>query len=341
MSGRAGFGYDGIGDLNPASKIGPPMPYAIRHITRYRYSEPIVESHMEVRMQPRSEGYQRCWDFRLRTSPKAKIDAYRDSLGNAVHFFDVPGRHARLTITAEARVEFNPPPPVPDRLDGEGWDEVDEMARNADHWEMLSDSHFARPSPLLDELRRELDLGRDDDPLAILRRLNHELYRRFEYAPQSTRVDSPIDEALESRQGVCQDFSHIMIALVRGLDIPCRYVSGYLYHGGGTSDRSARSATHAWVEALLPRLGWIGFDPTNDLVAGDRHIRVAVGRDYADVPPTRGVFTGEAKGEISVDVKVETAELEALDDSPTNVWIALEPDEQVGLLEASQAQQQQ
>jgi transglutaminase-like putative cysteine protease len=316
------------------------MAYAIRHITRYRYSAPIVESHMEVRMQPRSEGYQRCWDFRLRTSPRAKIDSHRDWLGNVVHFFDVPGRHARLTITAEARVEFNPVPPLPERLEPGAWDELDALVRAEDHWETLAPSQFARSTPLLDALADEMELTRSDDLLTTLLRLNHHLFDHFAYVPRSTRVDSPIDEALEARQGVCQDFSHIMIALVRGLGIPCRYVSGYLYHGDH-ADRSTRSATHAWVEALLPGLGWVGFDPTNDLIAGDRHIRVAVGRDYADVPPTRGVFTGDATGEISVDVKVEPAEAPMLDDPPSNVWLAVEADEQAGLLEASQEQQQQ
>jgi transglutaminase-like putative cysteine protease len=321
------------------------MAYAIRHVTRYRYSAPIVESHMEVRMQPRSEGHQRCWDFRLRTSPRARIESYRDPLGNAVHFFDVPGRHSRLTITAEANVEFTPMLEVPDRLDSgeEAWQELESLARDGDHWEYLAPSQFApRSTPLLDAFRRDLDLAREDDPLATLRHLNHELYATFDYAPKSTRVDSPIDEALEARKGVCQDFSHIMIALVRGLGIPCRYVSGYLYPGDQSADRSVRSATHAWVEAYLPSLGWVGFDPTNDLVAADRHIRVAVGRDYADVPPTRGVFTGDATGEIAVDVKVVPSEATLLDDAPSsNVWLPVDADEQVGLLEASQEQQQQ
>ncbi len=318
------------------------MAYAIRHVTRYRYSAPIVESHMEVRMHPRSEWHQRCWDFRLRTTPRAKIGSYRDSLGNAVHFFDVPGRHAKLTITAEANVEFTPMPELPDAIEPGAWADLDAVARDEDHWEFLAPSKFANSTPLLEALRDDVGLARGHDPLSTLRALNHTLYDRFAYAPKTTRVDSPIDEALEARQGVCQDFSHIMIALVRGLGIPARYVSGYLYHGDDSADRSIRSATHAWVEAYLPGLGWIGFDPTNDLVASDRHIRVAVGRDYADVPPTRGVFTGDATGEISVDVKVEPSEATLLDEAPaSNVWLAVDPDEPMGMLEIAQEQQQQ
>jgi transglutaminase-like putative cysteine protease len=131
----------------------------------------------------------------------------------------------------------------------------------------------------------------------------------FAYVPHSTKVDSPIDEPLKTRQGVCQDFAHIMISLVRNLKVPCRYVSGYMFHREESErDRSLEGASHAWVEALVPGLGWVAFDPTNNLVGADRHIRVAVGRDYADVPPTRGVYKGEAQSELSVTVRVSPAD---------------------------------
>jgi transglutaminase-like putative cysteine protease len=141
-------------------------------------------------------------------------------------------------------------------------------------------------------------------------------------------VDSPIDDALKARRGVCQDFAHILIGLVRQLGVPCRYVSGYLFHqDGGNVLRSADGATHAWVEAHLPEVGWVGFDPTNNLVAGDHHIRVAIGRDYADVPPTRGVFKGESamRSELSVAVAVGPAQAAFVPDVPAFVpWMSHE-----------------
>jgi len=255
-------------------------------------------------MRPRNEGFQRCLSFTLLTDPPARILSYRDSLGNTVHHFDIPGRHTQLTITTEALVEIQPPPPLPDALSEGAWNDLDALVADGDYWDMLMPSHFACPTSLLQDLSRELHLQRRDDPLKVLRELNTAIHQTFAYVPQSTRVDSPIDEALKARQGVCQDFAHIMIALVRGLRIPCRYVSGYLFHRVEDHDRSAEDATHAWIEALLPELGWVGFDPTNDLVAGDRHIRVAIGRDYADVPPTRGVFKGSAESTLSVAVQV-------------------------------------
>lgn len=287
--------------------------YTIHHITRFRYSKPISESIMEVRIQPRNEGPQRCLDFRLHTSPKAHISNYRGELGNRVHHFDVPNRHTHLTITAEALVELNTLPPLPDRLSPQAWAEIDVMTAGDEYWDMLMPSYFARPTDLLEVLGRELHVERRDDPLTVLRELNTALYNTFDYSKQNTRVDSPIDDALRSRRGVCQDFAHIMTTLVRNLGIPCRYVSGYLYHQESDNERSTDGATHAWIEALLPELGWVGFDPTNNMLASERHIRVAVGRDYADVPPTRGVFRGSATSELAVSVKV------SLTDAPLSV----------------------
>ena len=136
------------------------------------------------------------------------------------------------------------------------------------------------------------------------------IYDGFDYEVGVTQVHSPIETALAAKRGVCQDFAHVMIALLRPLRIPCRYVSGYLFHReeNGNKDRSVEGASHAWVEAFVPRLGWIAFDPTNNLIGGDRHIRVAIGRDYADVPPTRGVHKGGAESVLSVAVTVNPSD---------------------------------
>ena len=284
------------------------MYYSIRHLTKFRYHQPVSESVMEARMQPRSEGTQRCLEFELRTTPRAVIGSYLDAGRNRVHYFDVPDRHSALTIRAEALVEAGTPAPPPDQLPFEAWGALDDLTRSDEYWDVLVPSRFTQPTELLQALARELRVERRADPLTTLRELNAALHDAFSYDQNSTDVYSPIDDALTSRQGVCQDFAHIMIALIRGLGIPCRYVSGYLYHRSQDHDRSARDATHAWVEALFPELGWVGFDPTNNLLAGERHIRVAVGRDYADVPPTRGVFKGQTDTELAVSVHVSPSD---------------------------------
>lgn len=322
------------------------MYYTVHYVTRFRYSTPITESVMEVRIQPRSDGPQHCLDFRLSTSPRAQVMFYRDDLGNRVHHFNIPNRHSHLTITAEAMVEITSALPLPEALDAGAWEELDAMNAHDEYWDMLQSSKYVRPSALLDDLIRELDVRRRDDPLTVLRDLNTAIYQHFEYARQNTRVDSPIDDALRIRRGVCQDFAHVMIALARELAIPCRYVSGYFYHQAGKPDRSPDGATHAWVEALLPGLGWIGFDPTNNTLADERHIRVAIGRDYADVPPTHGIFRGKAESKLSVNVKVLPADVSFVSDelSLEADWMTAQAEGAYGYEEGQpwqQSQQQQ
>jgi transglutaminase-like putative cysteine protease len=191
-------------------------------------------------------------------------------------------------------------------MDYEGWSHLEQLVEEEDYWDMLMPSHFARPSPGLEELAKEIGATERDgrSPLAFLQDLAAGVHRSFSYVKRSTAVRSPIEHALRARQGVCQDFAHIMIALVRNAKIPCRYVSGYLYHSKENAHPSVDTATHAWVEALLPGVGWVGFDPTINCLAGEKHIRTAIGRDYASVPPTMGVMKGKADTQLQVRVRV-------------------------------------
>ncbi len=285
------------------------MYYTVRHLTKFVYSNAVSESIMETRMHPRSDAVQRCLNFQLSVSPRCRVFSYRDHLANHVHHFDIPGAHEQLVIVAESLVEMEPMLLPPSFLSPDAWGALDADVQAGDFWEFLFPSEFAAPTELLNTLGDTLDVRRRDDPLMVLHELNGKLYHYFDYVPKSTKADSPIDIALTQKTGVCQDFAHVMIALVRSrLQIPCRYVSGYLYHGDSNKDRSVNSATHAWVEAYLPQLGWVGFDPTNWLVAGDRHIRTAIGRDYEDVPPTHGIFRGSANTDLTVAVRVSPSE---------------------------------
>ncbi len=322
------------------------MYYTVRHVTKFRYSVPISESIMEVRLQPRSEGTQRCLDFRLSTGPRSHVLNYRGENNNRIHHFDIPNKHSTLTITAEAIVEVLPPS-LPDELPAATWSDLDAMTADDEYWDSLQPSRYARPTQLLRELMQELNIQRKDDPLSTVKEINSAIYQTFEYAKENTKVDSPIDDALRIRRGVCQDFAHIMIAMVRELGIPCRYVSGYLYHQGGGSNRSADGATHAWVEALIPGQGWIGFDPTNNSLVNERHIRVAIGRDYADVPPTHGIFRGNATSELSVNVRVHPTEVPPLSEeiSLEANWVPAMNEEgiereELGLQQQEEQQQQ-
>jgi len=324
--------------------------YSIRHLTRFRYSQPISEGIMETRMHPRSDTNQHCLTFSLSVSPRCRAFTYRDHLGNNVHHFDIPGEHSQLVIIAESVVEQQPLPDVPAFLAPDAWKALDELVRSGDYWEMLLPSTYTVETPALTQLAIKLDVKRRDDPLMLVHELNTRLYDYFEYVPRATRVDSPIEEAITSGKGVCQDFAHTMIALLRHIGIPARYVSGYLYRGREDHDRSLPDATHAWVDVLLPQLGWVGFDPTNNLVSHHRHIRTAVGRDYADVPPTHGMYRGKTESELYVAVHVEAAdEAPALDRKlpiPEDWSVLVEraqqlPDQLLPVIELQQMQQQQ
>jgi transglutaminase-like putative cysteine protease len=195
---------------------------------------------------------------------------------------------------------------------------------------------------------RGVDRARLADPLSAVRHFTSAIYRDFEYAPNTTRVDSPIDEALAARRGVCQDFAHVMLAALRHLGLPSRYVSGYLAPppDATVDDRLSTVATHAWVDVHLPGLGWIGVDPTHDSEAGVRHVRMAVGRDYADVPPSRGTFKGQTSSALSVSVHVAPTDASMLDAPPAEpAWVAeapaLAPDVEQERERQLQMQQQQ
>ncbi len=325
------------------------MQYVIRHITRFTYDSPIRESRMEVRMCPRTESEQQCYSFELTVAPRVQVFSYQDYLGNTIHHFDIPGQHDELTLTSRALVEVRPRDHLPESVDPGLWAEMDRIMAGDEHLEMVLPSAFTQPTARLNDFRAEFSIERRADPLSLLREINALIYREFEYSPQSTHVNSPIDDALGHRSGVCQDFAHIFIALARQLHIPCRYVSGYLFHRPETDiahNRSAEDGSHAWVEAFIPGLDWIGFDPTNNTLADDRHIRVAVGRDYADVPPARGVFKGSAKSILQVGVSVARARFPVHEAAMPELAFVSQPGDPIGgaaaaLLELHHQQQQQ
>jgi transglutaminase-like putative cysteine protease len=172
---------------------------------------------------------------------------------------------------------------------------------------MLLPSEFTAPTPVLDALAELLDMRRRDDPLMLLHQLNEQLYNHFEYVPRSTKVDSPIDLALLTHAGVCQDFAHVMIAGLRGLGLPAAYVSGYLrtIPPPGKPRLQGADATHAWVSLWCGQeIGWVGFDPTNDILVENDHIVLAVGRDFSDVSPVDGIIVGSRKQKLAVAVDV-------------------------------------
>ena len=285
------------------------MLLEIRHVTQYHYERPVRESLMERWMQPQKGARQRLVSFDLDIDPAAQVFSYADSFGNAVYHFDVPQPHDKLTIIARSAVETEAPAELPLHLDMGEWDRMKSEFVRGECFDFLRPHGFVRTTEMLERfiVDHDLDALRRQDPLSALRRLNETLYQAFDYEPGVTDADSPIDLALEARRGVCQDFAHIMLAICRAWGLPARYVSGYLFTDRDAGDRSDPDATHAWVEVFLPSLRWVGFDPTNNMLTGERHVAVAVGRDYGDVTPSRGVYKGDSDSQLAVGVSVRRA----------------------------------
>ncbi len=281
--------------------------YEIEHITRFRYSAPVREEVVTLYLQPTSDASQHLESFRLGTEPGAELSDFEDCFGNTAHFFDIPSEHEDLTVAARSLVGLHlaDPPDAP----GPGWDDLSALGTSR-RWHLLHPTPLTRPTPALGDFVKKCGIERGDTPLASIRELTTRIHGGLAFERGATGVDSPIDHALEGGRGVCQDFSHIMLAIVRGWGIPARYTSGYLFASGEDDERLTANASHAWVECLLPGLGWVGADPTNDTVPPRRHIRVAVGRDYRDVPPTRGTFRGAAEQQLEVTVGIAIADAE-------------------------------
>ena len=281
-----------------------PIRYEIEHVSRYAYSEPANYSVMRLCLKPRADIQQRLLSFDVSTDPPAAASAETDPFGNTRHVLNLHQPHHGLAITAVSSIEVLPPDPVPAALDAGAWTRIHAERNTLADWDFTRPSLLTGPSPALTAFVQRLDIRPLDDPLASLRLLTDTLYQSFTYRPGSTSVISPIDHILETGHGVCQDYAHVMIAIARSWEIPTRYVSGYLHVTGADGEQAPETATHAWAECRLPGLGWIGFDPTNRTLADQRHVRLAVGRDYQDVTPTRGTFRGPAQSHLHVHVRI-------------------------------------
>lgn len=281
------------------------MLISLLHRTTFVYSGKALESFNEVRLRPLDDASQTCRSFELRIEPAAQPRDYVDFYGNTVHFFDIAAEHSRLMVEAVSEVETTPNasrPPIPVVL----LSELEASPELELHAEFLTDSHYV---PLEVELWREsqdaLGGGRSDVWSDVQQMCRH-IYRNFAYKPRTTGVGTDATAALRLRSGVCQDFAHIALGLCRSSGIPARYVSGYFVNSVRRTGED--EASHAWIEAFVPGYGWAGFDPTHDRPADDRYIKVASGRDYADIRPVSGTYRGGKTRSLSVEVRVREAQ---------------------------------
>lgn len=288
------------------------MRFRITHRTRYLYAGEASESFMEARLTPVSDERQRLLSREFKTTPAGSVNAYVDYYGNAVESFAIAHRHGELVLESRAEVETQPWEPPTAALEIS----VSE-ARQIYRSERLDLFEFLMPSPAIPMSAQVNKLAnqffKPSFPVGeALLKLNHWIKTEFRYVTGSTRIDTPVTTVLAQKTGVCQDFAQVMIAILRSAELPARYVTGYietetqrLAAEAGKPSRSAlvgSAESHAWVEVCLPGGFWWPLDPTNNCAAGERHVKVSIGRDYLDATPTRGVFKGTRTKKLDVSV---------------------------------------
>ena len=269
------------------------MRLQVTHRSAYRYDGEVLSSYNEARLVPQTGVTQLTLSSAVTTSPQAVQHRYWDYWGTQVNAFDVHVPHTDLEVTCTSVVDTVEPAPAPQGT----WADLQAVAE--DHVELLRPSPRTAPDEEIAALAREA-AGSPYEVLVALAGLAHD---RVSYVPGSTGVATSAVDAWSLGKGVCQDIAHVTLALLREAGVPARYVSGYLHPAkepelGGT----VAGESHAWVEAWLG--GWWGFDPTNQVPAGERHVVVARGRDYTDVPPLKGVYAGGGAQRLEVAVEV-------------------------------------
>ncbi len=287
------------------------MIYDIRHVTTYEYGSTVTYSNCSLRLLPREEPGQIVYASRIDIEPEPDETTERICFfGNRVTQMQIETAHKTLVVSTQTSVEIHREPP-PDGDATPPWETVRDAAVASRSLDREAPAHFLHPSrfvphylPATEYARESFTPGRP--VLAGAKELMHRIRTQFRYDPKATIVSTPLSEAFLKRHGVCQDFAHIMISGLRGLGLPAAYVSGYIrtIPPPGKKRLEGADATHAWVSIWCgSEHGWIGLDPTNDIMIGDDHIILAKGRDYADISPVAGIILGSK--EQDVDVKVD------------------------------------
>jgi transglutaminase-like putative cysteine protease len=280
------------------------MHFAIRYLTEYRYRKPVTDNLNALRVKPATTPQQRVDDFGVRVEPESRLHQHLDYFGTTVIEFGISKPHEQMAIDVRARVVTTPPAEPP----AAGWDAVEQPSYQVAGGEYRLPFGAEPDTVAIDEL---VGLTRAPDPAATLRSVAEVIPDRFEYRTGVTYVGSTVEDLLAAGAGVCQDFAHLALVLLRRHGVAARYVSGYLF-APPPDDQEADSAevdTHAWIEALLPvpdggEPVWVAADPTNRGLAGERHVKIGHGRHYSDVPPIKGVFRGGAAAELEASVRM-------------------------------------
>lgn len=286
------------------------MRFEITHVTDYRYEFPASEAYIEARLAPPERASQQVLGHRVRFEPEAPVSSYRDYFGNNVAFYSMVKRHRRLSIRSEMAVRTSPP-----ALPEEGLELTVGEARQIFSSALTDVFDYLRGTTVVPTGGEAARWSRRHLPSSVTLRealgtLNRQIHEAFVYRKGTTDVSTPLQQIWRERVGVCQDFAHVMLSVLRTTGLPSRYVCGYIETdppAAGTRLIGA-VATHAWVEVLVPGMEWVALDPTNNQWCGERHVAVSFGRDFRDATPVRGTFKGSGEQKLEIKVRMRRVE---------------------------------
>ncbi len=291
------------------------MRYRVRHLTEYVYGAPVTLCYNMAHLLPRDTGNQTCLSRRLHVTPMPIYQTEgTDYFGNPTYYFSIQEPHKKLTIDVECLYEVTPLELANQLTLGSiTCGELRQLFTDAGTPELRMVKEYLLNSPLIPRTAELAAFAQDTfaDHVPVLQAaldFTHKIFNEFTFDPTATSVSTPVDQVLKEKRGVCQDFAHLAIACIRSVGLPARYISGYLetLPPPGQEKLVGADASHAWFAIYIPEMGWVEFDPTNDLMPSDQHIVTAWGRDYSDVTPLQGViFDGGDSQNIKVSVDVQ------------------------------------
>jgi len=273
------------------------MRWTIHHRTRYTYASPARESYNELHLQPISNEHQSVDSFRLEVQPAAQLRQYHDFYLNSTHHFEIPDAHSILTIDSHVDVTTRWPAGLGLGSRPAQLAQLSDAVKVGRCYDFIQTSRYVDTLPETWRLAVDAIQGETDVWQCALRLMGY-VHSQLKYQSSSTQVHTHMRDVLAQRRGVCQDFAHVLLGLCRTLRIPALYVSGYLA-------TETASATHAWTEVYVPGIGWQALDPTHNRQPDESYVKIAVGRDYADVAPVKGAYKGTTQRSMDVEVRIE------------------------------------
>ncbi len=277
--------------------------FYIRHLTRYIYTGSVVDSANQIKLFPVRDDRQRVTEHAIEISQNPEVHIIHDYFGNKTGFFTLIHPHSELLIENRMAVEIVNTPLAPMQSASDVWQRLLEPETQVLYHPYLKAEEAATQHEIHEVVRQWVSF--DEHPLESIVRLSDFIYQHFTYKKGVTTIETRVDELWKLRAGVCQDFAHLLLYMLRLVNIPCRYISGYICPG--SSEWRGEGATHAWAEAWMPDTGWVGIDPTNKCLAGERHVRLASGRNFSDCTPVKGTYRGAVEHLLEVTVQFSTA----------------------------------